>query len=181
MRILFSLSYVFILFFPYYSDGIKESYWESLSPLEQSRIVRASCPLAQAFYFGSFKPSDDNETFSLLDYLTNWGDPLELNPLKFYLFNRIVLTADGALAEALGEYCIRWLNHDSPYVLCYLQNQTQLERDYMLLMGLDFSFESENTFYLFYNAVLTQFDEGQKDYPLLFLENLKKLSLSYRD
>ena len=181
MRFLFSLYCFCIFFFPFYSDGIEDSYWESLSPNEQARIVRSSCPLALAFYSGSFKPSDNNETFSLLEYLTTWDGSLELYPLKFYLFNRIVLTADGALSEVLGEYCIRWFNYDSPYVLRYLQNQRKLENDYMLLMGFDFSFESYDSFNLFYNSVLTQFEEGQKDYPLHFLENLKKISLSLRD
>lgn len=171
---------LFVFSLPFCIDGKGETYWESFSPDEQARIVRSSCSLAQAYYFDRFKPTDNDDTLILLDYLTTWGDTLDLYPLKFYLFNKLISAADGALAEVLGDYCIRWLNHDSPYVLCYLHNQPKLEYEYLLLVGEDFSYEPYDTFCLFSNAVLTQFEESQKDYPRFFLEKLKNLLLSHR-
>lgn len=150
-------------------------YWEFLSREEQSIAVKSLSPLAREYFIGSFSPTDDEMSFSLLDYLTEQDESLEITSLKFYLFNRVVFSVDGALAEVLGDYCIQWLHQDGQYVLEYLQYHPKLEELYLMHIGETFSYDSEKDAYKqFCDIVLDQFREEQRAYPRRFLIKLNE-------
>lgn len=122
-------------------------YWDYLSPVERS-IVLASEKIdsvALMYYYESFSPSDNDTTFYLLDVLTNAKTEQE-KCLYFWLFNRILSSSDGALAEVLGPYCLKWILSDSEYVCRHLYKYPDLEQEYSLKIAYSLMSEDPYSF-----------------------------------
>ena len=62
---------------------------------------------ARAFYLMKFVPSDDDATFALCDSILTKNDTTR--PFYFFLFQRIMRLADGALSEGITEYAQRYV------------------------------------------------------------------------
>lgn len=95
---------IILLIIPCISTFSQHKFWEDLSDEKQKAILQDTTTFMRAaeYYSDSFKPSDDSNTFELLDTLTK---KRVFNPLYFELFNRILSSSDGALSEVLREYC----------------------------------------------------------------------------
>lgn len=143
IRIFISIALVFISFLSY----SQSYYWEDLSEQEQKKRI-ASCNNEDiiAFYNGSFVPTDDERTFTLLDNLTS-SSKTDL-PLFFHTFNLILSSSDGALAEPMGDYCLRILPSYPDYIIKYfaLYNEALLKK-YAAHMGFELSFYNDATEY----------------------------------
>jgi hypothetical protein len=61
---------------------------------------------AKAYVQGTFQPSDDQATFTLLDSLTT--DNEETRAFYYFVFTDIMQQADGALAEVVGSYAMAY-------------------------------------------------------------------------
>ena len=160
----------------------EESYWENLSPQKQFDLIHSNYmkPEALTFYNDSFILTDDEQSFSLLEYLITQIGSSKFSPLCFYLFNKAVLTADGALAESMGNYCVQLLNKNGPYVLVYLESHPELEDNYLMFVGEYYSYEDNTSFKEFCDTLHNGLKK-QNSNPSGFLDKLQERHKSYRD
>jgi hypothetical protein len=107
-------------------------YWEDLTEYSRKEILNAPGTFMPAvdFYKGKLIPNDDSLTFLLLDTITGAGN---FNQLYFYEFNEILKKSDGALAEAMGEYCGNMLYNYPNETFNYIINDTLIKRENSLL------------------------------------------------
>jgi hypothetical protein len=70
--------------------------------INHKRIDRA----AKEYYEGKWKVADNDRTFAMLDSVMTRN--AETRPFYFYLLNKVMKTADGALAEYVGVVCVRY-------------------------------------------------------------------------
>jgi hypothetical protein len=118
-------------------------YWNDFSENEKKQIIQSGDIPGNAIklYYDKFFLSDDRSTEELLVYLTsNYGDT-DVKAFKFYLFNKIVTSSDGALLEVLPEYVLKMILSDTPYVLDYFMINSKLKDTYSMLLGTEFYFK----------------------------------------
>ena len=140
------------------------------NPLDDN-CVNVEDSLVTAYKKGAFKISDDVQTSTLLERLVDYKTLCQ-RAQYFEIFNSILSISDGALAEVLGEYCIKWLLKDSPYVLAYLRKNPEVEDQYTVFMAYEFLYE-EDAFIRFRKQVLDQFVNVPLSYPIEFLDKLR--------
>ena len=67
------------------------------------------------------------------------------SPLKsvkrFFLFNKILMSSDGALSEMLGPYAFKMVCEAPEYVLSFLRGDNSLEERYVSFIGLELYFD----------------------------------------
>ncbi len=66
---------------------------------------------------------------TLLDTICIFNNKLQ--PLYFFLFNNLIIIADGYLAESMGYYSYKIINQDAIYVLKYLQEKPEIRAKYI--------------------------------------------------
>jgi hypothetical protein len=103
-------------------------YWEDLGSRKKEKFLNDTNTnkLAIDFYYGKFKTSDDSLTIELLDKIIEKKD---FNPFYFFLFNKILYSADGAIAELIGEYCYKIISDNNIIVLKYFVRQRKSDTD----------------------------------------------------
>lgn len=120
-------------------------YWEDYSKEEQEIIQKGLSDTTGVAFFLTrpWPPSDDERTIRLMDILTKESSQPGEIALFFYVFNKICLLADGALAEVIGGYCCRMILVNPDFTLYYLfsvENAPLMER-YTLAMGYTFAYD----------------------------------------
>lgn len=63
---------------------------------------------AKAYYEGKWTAVDNDRTFAMLDSVMTRN--AETRPFYFYLLNKVMKVADGALAEYVGVVCVRYFS-----------------------------------------------------------------------
>lgn len=124
------------------ADGF---YWEDLDTRAQNAIInsRLTPALVRDYYQADKSLSDDSNGFALLNELTSKPKSDDHLALYFYVFNTICMSADGAIAESLGHYCLRMVQDQPSYVLSYLENHSDLMARYASFIGYEFSMSEE--------------------------------------
>jgi hypothetical protein len=151
----FILFLITIILFSISSYG-QMKYWEDLSCSQKSEVL-ANCNSVsiKRFYEGKFIPTDDDKTRKLLDELVSSND--SILPLSFYLFNKICVKSDGALAEMIGKYCAEFLVKSSKYLLTYFSKERKLKvnkpiwKEYARSIGCELYFKIDGTSVLKYS------------------------------
>lgn len=131
-------------------------YWQELS-CSQKKDVLTNCnsSVMKSLYEGSFSPTDDEDTQILFKDITSSNDTIL--PLSFYLLNKICSTADGALAERVGHYCVVFMTKYPLYTLNFFSNEMALKKEepiwkkYALSIGYELYFKNEGTSSIKYN------------------------------
>ncbi len=103
IREYFKITILLFLIFGNDNTFSQTKYWEYLTETEQNEFLKNTpvSTIAIDYFKGKFKAADDSLTFELLDTLTESRD---YNPFYFYLFNKISMSTDGALAEVIPAY-----------------------------------------------------------------------------
>lgn len=166
---------VFFLFIVQTCSQVK--YWEDLDDNERAIILKDSNTnkLAIDYYNSTFKISDDSLTFEMLDKISDKG---KFNPFYFHVFNNILLGADGALAETMGDYCLKTLLNYPTYLIdyfSYLNQKTaslELYTIYILMLAEELYY-NEN--YIKYNVN----KQSETDYTFKLVK--KKLDTIFED
>jgi hypothetical protein len=83
-------------------------------------------PNSKLLYEGKWEASDDDHTFAMLDSVMTRN--VETRPFYFYLFNRVMKIADGALAEYVGMICARYF-HQYPCEFMAMQADATYDVD----------------------------------------------------
>ncbi len=112
-------------------------YWEDFTAARRDRILEQADPLISDYYAGRFIASDDERTENLLDLLTSQQKDKDFRALYFSVFNRILMSSDGALAEMLGPYAIKMVCEEPEYILTYLRENKTLEEEYAHSIGTE--------------------------------------------
>lgn len=126
-------------------------YWEDLTEQRHHDILceNAISPIVRDYYNNRWTITDNEQTFCLLDALTNPRNGDELM-LYFYLLNGIALKADSAVSEVMGFYCLSFLKNAPDYVLSYFGRNEQVKRCYESMIGYELAMTGkENSFQSF--------------------------------
>lgn len=118
-------------------------YWEDFSDSEKNMVLKSGKVPEEVIklYNGQFILSDDDATFELLDELTSEQSDAGLKALYFHLFNRINLSADGALSEGILEYVLNVFLSDIPYALEYFTKNNELMEEFAEDLGVVFYYQ----------------------------------------
>jgi len=76
------------------------------------------------FYYGKFKATDDNKTFSILDSLDTKNNLTR--PFYIYLVSKILDKADGALSEYLGISCKEFIESHPDFLIDFLYSKSNI-------------------------------------------------------
>ena len=129
------------------------TYWEDISKTEQESILQSPtiCKNAVQYYQGSFKVSDNKLTDDFLNKITSGINTRQETLFYFYIFNQICLKADGVVSDILGEYCMKVMLSNPPFLLSYFQRNVKLEKKYAELVGYELYFKEDGTSDIEYN------------------------------
>lgn len=103
---------IFLVFFLVQSGYYYLPLWEDLTSADREEAVayvQQTSPHMYSYYNGTLTLSNDDGTFSLLEELMPRDGSNKVNALKAELFFSVVSKSDGALAEAVGFFCLTFL------------------------------------------------------------------------
>jgi len=132
-------------------NSIKEKfnvqYWECLTNDKKDEILELKSinQYTLNFYKGELQLSDNHKTYRLLDTLISFDVTESKAPLYFYLFNKTLKNADGALSATLGAYCQKIILNNSNYVFIYLSNNKEILNKYAEFLGYELYFKEKGT------------------------------------
>lgn len=171
MKSLLIVLIVIIIFSVSVNGQIK--YWEDLSCSQKTDILEAcKSESVKKLYEGNFFLSDDKKTEKLLNELII--SDVTILPLSFYLFNKISIESDGALAEMAGEYHVDFLTRHPGYILTYFTIERNRSvnnpvwKNYAEFIGYELYFKNRGTSDLNYNyqsfkEILVSASKGDKE------------------
>lgn len=159
------------------ADPNEPVVWEQFTK-EQQRMVVANLSQddnARRYYNKEFELSDNDETFALLDQLSNLPNDRKLSAFYIYLFNTILLTSDGALSEAMEEYCCKLFERAPAIIMTEFEFNKSLMDYYAfgIVRTYDLYVKPDNHFDRIYKLAIEQ-SGGRKDIALYFVELIKK-------
>lgn len=138
-NLIFLLLISTILFYPLYGQelGVLDSI-QLENFLENPKLNE----VVKNYYWGRINISDNIETFSLLDTITEQNDMFF--PIYFHTLNEIIKMSDGAVAEILGDYCYKMLCNNPGEAFDYLIKDRTMLLKYARYLGYEFSFAKDN-------------------------------------
>ena len=106
-------------------------YWDDLDEKSKSEIIKSIDvdKNIMKLYLHEMKLSDNDLSAAILDTLCSSTDSNK-RMLYFYILNGIANTADGAVAEMLGGYCIKYVNKNTDYALEYFSKHQDVANNY---------------------------------------------------
>ena len=121
-------------------------YWENLTAEERETVLslKQVSPLVSDYYFERITATDDDLTERLLDVLTTKQENNGVRALHFFLFNKILMSSDGALSEMLGPYAFKVVCEDPEYILSFLRRDKSLEECYVSSIGFELYLDRDN-------------------------------------
>ena len=121
-------------------------YWVELTAEERETVLslKQVSPLVSDYYFGRITATDDDLTERLLDVLTTKQENNGVRALHFFLFNKILMSSDGALSEMLGPYAFKMVCEDPEYILSFLRRDKSLEECYISSIGFELYLDRDN-------------------------------------
>ena len=121
-------------------------YWDDLSAKERETVLslKQVSPIVSDYYLERFTATDDDLTERLLDVLTTKQENNGVRALHFFLFNKILMSSDGALSEMLGPYAFKMVCEDPEYNLSFLRRDKSLEECYISSIGFELYLDRDN-------------------------------------
>lgn len=123
------------------ADNVR--FWEQYSDAEKSHVIKSGAIEASVLgvYNDSFAISDNEETFNILDFLSDYkyGDHADAIVDAFYIhcFSKVLRKSDGALAEAMGDYCMRIIKRSPDYAILYLRAHEEIRDAFVMNIGFE--------------------------------------------
>lgn len=102
------------------TDAEEFQYWDDLDENSKTEIIKSIDvdKNIMKLYLHKIKLSDNDMSATILDTLSSSTDGYK-RMLHFYILNEIVNTADGAVAEIVSGYCVKYVNENTDYALEY--------------------------------------------------------------
>lgn len=122
-------------------------YWDDLTTEVREKVLslKQVSPLVSDYYLGRFVATDDDLTERLLGVLTTKQENNGVRALHFFIFNKILMSSDGALSEVLGPYTFKMVCEDPEYILLFLRRDKSLEECYVNSIGFELFLDRDNT------------------------------------
>ena len=152
----------------------KFQYWDELSDNSKSEIIKYLNvdENVMMLYLHKITLSDDNVSVAILDTLCTQTEG-EKRMLYFYIMNEIVKCADGALAELLCDYCIKYINENTDYALTYFSKHPDVANGYSILIAAELYYNNKNIIFYKQNVIHHVKDKCAKDYFPVFLKEIE--------
>ena len=153
-------------------------FWEEFSSKEKTHILElCKSETIKTFHDGYFNLSDEKKTEGLINDLITSND--SIFPLSFYLFNKICIQSDGALAEMISSSCIKIIAQYPSYFLSYFNKERDLDKQkhlletYAMYIGSELYFKRKGTSnieydYKSFKEILNSASESNKNYKETF-------------
>ena len=126
------------------------------------------------------KLSDNDLSAAILDTLCSSTDSNK-RMLYFYILNEIANTADGVVAEILGEYCIKYVNENTDYTLEYFSKHQDVANKYAEIIAEELHRTLCDTSLSQYEQILLNSAKSEcaKEYLPVFLKEVKRVLSKY--
>lgn len=119
-------------------------FWEQYSDAEKSSLLKSGAieTSVVGIYDGSFEISDNEETFKVLDMLSDYKygcsqDDSIVDAFYIHCFSKILRMADGALSEVMGDYCMRIVKKSPEYAVLYLRSHGEIRDQFVSHIGYE--------------------------------------------
>ena len=155
-------------------------YWDDLDEKSKSEIIKSIDvdKNIMKLYLHEMKLSDNDLSAAILDTLCSSTDSNK-RMLYFYILNEIANTADGAVAEMLGGYCIKYVNKNTDYALEYFSKHQDVANNYTESIAGEL-YLSDTSFSQYEQILLNSAEsECAKEYLPVFLKEIKRILSKY--
>lgn len=155
-------------------------YWDDLDENSRSEIIKSIDvdKNIMKLYLHEMKLSDNDLSAAILDTLCSSTDSNK-RMLYFYILNEIANTADGAVAEMLGGYCIKYVNKNTDYALEYFSIHQDVANNYAESIAGEL-YLSDTSFSQYEQILLNSAkSECAKEYLPVFLKEVKRVLSKY--
>jgi len=155
-------------------------YWDDLDEKSKSEIIKSIDvdKNIMKLYLHEMKLSDNDLSAAILDTLCSSTDSNK-RMLYFYILNEIANTADGAVAEMLGGYCIKYVNKNTDYALEYFSKHQDVANNYAESIAGEL-YLSDTSFSQYEQILLNSAEsECAKEYLPVFLKETKRILSKY--
>ena len=155
-------------------------YWDDLDEKSKSEIIKSIDvdKNIMKLYLHEMKLSDNDLSAAILATLCSSTDSNK-RMLYFYILNEIANTADGAVAEMLGGYCIKYVNENTDYALEYFRIHQDVANNYAESIAGEL-YLSDTSFSQYEQILLNSAkSECAKEYLPVFLKETKRILSKY--
>ena len=155
-------------------------YWDDLDEKSKSEIIKSIDvdKNIMKLYLHEMKLSDNDLSAAILDTLCSSTDSNK-RMLYFYILNEIANTADGAVAEMLGGYCIKYVDENTDYALEYFSIHQDVANNYAESIAGEL-YLSDTSFSQYEQILLNSAEsECAKEYLPVFLKEVKRVLSKY--
>ena len=155
-------------------------YWDDLDENSRSEIIKSIDvdKNIMKLYLHEMKLSDNDLSAAILDTLCSSTDSNK-RMLYFYILNEIANTADGAVAEMLGGYCIKYVNKNTDYALEYFSIHQDVANNYAESIAGEL-YLSDTSISQYEQILLNSAkSECAKEYLPVFLKEIKRILSKY--
>lgn len=151
-------------------------YWEDVKNKDEVfRNLKIDKKIID-LYLHQYYLSDDNTSETILDTLCSSTEGYK-KMLYFHILNDVVKSADGALAEMLGVYCMKYINSNPNYALHYFEKHHDASRSYSFLIGAELYY-NDICFSSYERQMLSIVsDESIKIYLRQFLNDVRNVKV----
>lgn len=155
-------------------------YWDDLDEKSKSEIIKSIDvdKNIMKLYLHEMKLSDNDLSAAILDTLCSSTDSNK-RMLYFYILNEIANTADGAVAEMLGGYCVKYVNENTDYALEYFSIHQDVANNYAESIAGEL-YLSDTSISQYEQILLNSAkSECAKEYLPVFLKEVKRVLSKY--
>ena len=150
-------------------------YWDDLDENSKSEIIKSIDVDKNIIklYLHELELSDNDLSVEILKTLcsSTSGDK---KMLYFYVLNENVKKADGAVAEMLGGYCIKYVNENTDYALEYFSKHHDVANNYVDMIASEL-YLSDTSFTQYKQLLLNSAEsERAKEYLPIFLKEIER-------
>ena len=163
-------------FMNFLSHAEEFQYWDDLDENSKTEIIKSIDvdKNIMKLYLHKIKLSDNDMSATILDTLSSSTDGYK-RMLHFYILNEIVNTADGAVAEMVSGYCVKYVNENTDYALEYFSKHQDVAINYVYIIAGELYLS--DTSFTQYEQLL--FDSAKskcaKEYLPTFLKEIKRI------
>lgn len=151
-------------------------YWDDLDENSKSEIINSVDvdKNIMKLYLHEIKLSDNDMSATIMDTLCSSADGNK-RMLHFYILNENVKTADGAVAEMLCGYCVKYVNENSDYALEYFSKHQDVANNYAYMIANELYLS--DTSFTEYEQLLFHSAKSKcaRDYLPIFLKEIERI------
>ena len=157
------------------TDEDRHQYWDELDESSKEEIIKSIDvdKNIMKLYLHEITLSDNDISSAILDTLCSSTDGNK-RMLYFYVLNENIKNADGAVAEMLGGYCIKYVNKNTDYALEYFSKHQNVANNYANMIAGELYLSDTSFSQYKKNMLHSTRRKCAKDYLPIFLKEIKR-------